>query len=192
MTLTIEGLRKLVELNMDEKCYSAYVHLIEPNIKSMLRDYLRGWQSLETLVIRMTMRSKGAYKTNLDVMFSEVDDKKKYEDSVDIPTYNKVDKMSFYKKIQYLHQNGILKDSTFALLDFLRKRRNKIHGYDPAFSDIDREAFELAHSIIWWIHTFNTPSNYNNLKEKDRILNDCEIQAFHLLNKIKEIISTSD
>ena len=101
MTLTIDGLRKFAELNMDEKCYSIYLHLIEPNIKSMLKHYLRGWQDLETLVTRMTMRSKGAYKTNLDALFSEGDDQEKYANVVEISIYNKVDEMSFYQKIKH-------------------------------------------------------------------------------------------
>ncbi|HEY8110415.1 MAG TPA: hypothetical protein VIG05_06080 [Candidatus Nitrosotenuis sp.] len=191
MALTIEQLRKFAELNMDERCFSIYLHLIEPNIKAMLRDYLRGWQDLETLVTRMTMRSKGAYKTNLEVIFSKGDDMEKFSNEVDLLIYRKVNKLHVDKKIEYLHNIGIFGDSTYALLDFLRLRRNKLHEPEPAFSDVERQAFSSAHSIISWINFVNS-TNYPDLEGKKRTLHNCENQAVHLLKWLKEALSDSD
>jgi hypothetical protein len=96
--------------------------------------------------------------------------------------------MDFYQKIKYLHEKEILGNSTFALLDFLRKRRNKIHGYEPAFSEIEREAFSLAHSIIMWFTIINSDSSLS-VQERNRILQMSEIQTSNILNKLKEILS---
>lgn len=99
MTLTLDQLRRLVELNMDKKHYEVYLQLIEPNIKSILKDYLKGWQDLETLVTRITLRAKGAYKNNTEVILSDNDDTSKYSDYLEASIYNQVKIMKFKKKL---------------------------------------------------------------------------------------------
>ncbi|MGI0027109.1 MAG: hypothetical protein ACREAD_04630 [Nitrosopumilaceae archaeon] len=67
--------------------------------------------------------------------------------------------------------------------------REDIARQNSAFSEVEREAFLLANSIIGWIHIMNSPKSGFNLEVKNRMLNDCEIQASHLLNKLKEILA---
>lgn len=189
MTLTLEQLRRLAQLNMDKKHYDVYLDLIEPNIKSMLKDYLKGWQDLETLVTRTVLRVKGAYKNKMEIILSDYDDPSKYEDYIEISVYKQVKKMKFAIKIKFLHEKKIIGDSTYQLLDFLRERRNKIHSTEHAFSEIEREAFSIANSIMGWIYAMNSDSGLSNMHEESRILQMCEIQATDLLNKLKEILS---
>jgi hypothetical protein len=189
MTLTLDQLRKLAELNMDEKHYGIYLSLIEPNIKSMLRDYLKGWQDLETLVTRIVLRAKRAYKSNTELIISDEDDHRKYGKYIDISIYQQVKKMKFGEKIAFLHEKMIIGDSLYQLLDFLRERRNKIHSLQRVFSEPEREAFSLANSIIGWMYAIISNSSLSNTQEKDKILQMCEIQYSELLSKLKEILS---
>ena len=189
MTLTLDQLRKLAELNMDKKHYDIYCHMIEPNIKSMLKDYLKGWQDLETLVTRIVLRVKGAYKGITELIISDGDDPRKYGKYLEILVYKQVKKMKFGQKITFLHEKGVIGDSMYKLLDFLRKRRNKIHSVQHTFSEIEREAFSLANSIIGWIYAVNSDSGLSNMQEKNKILQMCEVQSSELLSKLKEILS---
>jgi len=80
--LTIEDIRKLAELNLTPECYKIYLQIIEPNVKSLIPDYLRDWQNVESFVNMTVMRQMGIFKTNLT--FLSIDDvaEEKYGDQL--------------------------------------------------------------------------------------------------------------
>ncbi len=152
----------------------------------MLDNYLRGWQDIETGITRITMRSKGAYKNDLDFLLSEEDDPNKYPYDIEASKYKKVQHMWFSEKIKYLHKKGIIKDSTYALLCFLNRRRNKIHSYEDAFTEIERQAFSVTSSIISWLHILNSSQVGFNEKQRNEMTERSEIQASQILKELKE------
>lgn len=133
---------------MDEKCFKKYLQLIEPNIKQIIRKYFGGWKSIESYTTQIIMRVNGVYKTSTSVIFDVGDDRNKFLDLVDLKKYQKFEKFSFKRKINFLLEKKIIGDNTYKLLDFLRKKRNKIHDFDGYLSDEDRRWFEVGVSVL--------------------------------------------
>jgi cell fate (sporulation/competence/biofilm development) regulator YlbF (YheA/YmcA/DUF963 family) len=60
----------------------------------------------------------------------------------------KIEKMRFKDKIDYLHKNGILQDSSYSLLDKAREARNKIHA-EPILAELSEEDYALFSMASW-------------------------------------------
>lgn len=56
--------------------------------------------------------------------------------------------MRFKDKIDYLHKNGILQDSSYRLLDKAREARNKIHA-EPVLAELSEEDYILFSMASW-------------------------------------------
>jgi len=179
---TIEGLRKMAELNFDPECYKKYLALIEPGIKSMFENYFSGWKSLESTINQMVMKHKGIFKTDLIVISI---DSKADEQYVDVEAFNKIKNWSFKQKIDYLHKNGILGDSSYKLLDLLRKKRNKIHEPGVNFSEQELAEFSYAHSIVYFI-LIPMVSRNPQKRNLDFMKENTEKSAEYFLSKIEK------
>ncbi|MGC1709039.1 MAG: hypothetical protein WA799_04460 [Nitrosotalea sp.] len=175
---------------MDKKHYEAYLRIIEPNIESMLDDYLKGWQNIESTINRIFWRAKGAYKTDSDFLLAQGDNIKEYEEYIEIPIYKEFRKTRFSDKIKFLHEKGILHNSIFELVSFLNKRRNRIHGFGTAFSEIERQAFSLTDSMLLSVYIANSPNSGIEQDAKNTMLHDIENKSLRLLNELKNILST--
>jgi len=179
---TIEDLRMMAKLNFDSECYKKYLALIEPGIKSMFKNYFSGWKNLESTVNQMVMKHKGIFKTDLIVISI---DSKADEQYVDIEDFNKIKNLSFKQKIDYLHKNDILGNSSFKLLDLLRKKRNQIHEPGINFSEQELAEFSYAYSIV---HFILIPMISRNPQKQDLdfMKENAEKSAEYFLSKIKK------
>lgn len=167
--ISIEKLREFAELNMDEKCFEKYISLIEPSIKQIIRNYFGGWNSIESYITQIIMRVNRVYKTSTYVIFDIGDDRNKFQDLVDLEKYKKFEKFSFKRKIDFLLKNKTIGDNTYKFLDFLRKKRNKIHNFDGYLSDEDRKWFAVGVSVLTDVYFSvldpNLRNKRNGLKE---------------------------
>lgn len=179
---TIEGLRKLAELNFDPECYKKYLCLIEPGIKSIMENYFSGWKDLESFVTQMVMKHKGIFKTEFIVISLDSEDEEQY---VDVEAFNKIKNWKFKHKINYLHKNGLLGDSSYKLLDLLREKRNKIHEPNVNFSEQDLAEFSYASSIIHQILIPMVTRNSQN-QNLDFMRINAEKAAEYFLSKIEK------
>ncbi len=154
---------------MDKKCFETYLHLIEPKIKQIIRNYFGGWNSIESYITQIIMRVNGVYKTSTSFIFDAGDDRNKYIDSVDLKKYKKFERFSFKRKINFLLKNKTIGKNTYKLLDLLREKRNKIHNYDGYVSDEDRRWFAIGasvlHGVYFSISRSNLESKQNELSE---------------------------
>ncbi len=128
---TIEDLRKDAESTLCECCFQKYKMLIEPTIRDWLSKPLGDWSEAELQVTWMVMKKEGVFKGN----------------EVDETAYDKIETRSFKCKIDYLHKNGILGDSSYRLLDIARKVRNRIHNPYTPISEQDRTLFYIANVV---------------------------------------------
>ncbi len=183
--LTIDDIRKLAELNLTPECYKAYLQIIEPNIKSLIPNYLKDWQNVESFVNMTVMRHMGIFKTNLSFLSIDDNVEEKYGDQLDIAEFKKIKLKSFKWKIDYLHNEGILGDSSHELLDLLRRKRNKIHEMGTVFSEKELQEFALAYSTIFYIYTYESPEN-TDAERRTQIRNWVERSSEELLKIIKE------
>ena len=152
--LTIKDIRKLAELNLTPECYKIYLQIIEPNVKSLIPDYLRDWQNVESYVNMAVMRHMGVFKTELSFFSIDEDAEKKYRGQLDVIKFREIKPKSFKWKIDYLYDNGILGHKSHELLDLLRKKRNeKIHEMGAVFSEKELQEFSMAYSTIFYIYT---------------------------------------
>ncbi|MBI1829666.1 MAG: hypothetical protein HY222_02240 [Thaumarchaeota archaeon] len=150
----IEDIRQIAKLNLSDDCYKAYEMFIEPNIRSVIKNYLRNWQDVESVINRMVMIHKKIYKTDLQFISLSPDAIEKYNDQVDVDGFIKVKfGMSFKNKIDYLKNVGILRWHSYHLLDMLNKRRNKIHELGAIFTQQDLNIFSGAYSVVFYILT---------------------------------------
>lgn len=140
---SLERLKELAKLNMDENCFKTYLQLIKPNIQAMMKKYFGGWSEIESFATQIVMRVNVVYKTNTSVIFEKDDDRTKFTGLVDLKKYKKFEKLTFKKNIDYLLENNIIEKNTYELLDYIGKKRNsRVHALDAYFSDEDREWFE--------------------------------------------------
>lgn len=182
--LTIADIRKLAELNLTPECYKVYLQIIEPNVKSLIPNYLKDWQNIESYVNMTVMRHMGIFKTNISFLTIDDDAEAKYGKKLDVVKFRKIKQKSFKWKIDYLHSEGILGDKSHELLDILRKKRNKIHDMGSIFSENDLQEFSMAYSITFYICTSEAAGNIGN-EERTRIRNSVERTSKELLEIIK-------
>lgn len=150
----IEDLRKRAESNFCERCFQEYKALIEPTIEYLLRFPFADWRQVESEVTQMVMKKKGIFKGKEFVYNLTENVEGKYADCVDGEALraNKQTLKSFYNKIKYLQDNGIIKESSFKLLYEAKEIRNNIHNVS-GFSEQDYTLFRVAHAItnqIWF------------------------------------------
>jgi hypothetical protein len=148
---TIEDLRKLAELNLCKDCFQKYRALIEPTIEYWLFVPLADWKQVESEVTQMVMKTKGIFKGEKFFYNLTEGNDKKYADDVDGKAFRKTKKLPFKRKIDYLHANGILQDSSYQLLDIASKKRNQIHDAS-GFSEQNYTLFHVASiitNLIW-------------------------------------------
>jgi hypothetical protein len=106
------------------------------------------------------MKIKGVFKGDTWVLSFDEGEEEKTADYIDVKAFRKIEKMRFKDKIDYLHKNGILQDSSYRLLDKAREARNKIH-VEPSLVELSEEDYALFSkaswiaSQIWWSIWFN-------------------------------------
>lgn len=181
--ISLEQLREFAKLNMDETCFQKYLQLIEPNIKQIIRNYFGGWKSIESYATQIIMRVNGVYKTSTSVIFDVGDDREKFADLVDLKKYQKFEKFSFKRKIDVLLEQKIIGENTYKLLDFIRKKRNKIHDYDGYISDEDRRWFDIGLSILADVY-FSVSSPHSAAKELNSLRENAEKRATVILKEL--------
>lgn len=152
---TIEHLRKLAELNLCDNCFQKYKAFLEPTIQSTIQSLLlrplADWIETESEITQMVMKNKGIFKGEI-IVISLGNEESEVADMVnDVKAFRKIKKWRIKDKIDYLHDTGILQDSSYELLDKAREARNRLHDL-IAFSEQDYALFRLAYIItnqIW-------------------------------------------
>ena len=142
---TIEDLRKFAELNLCKKCFLEYKALIEPTIKIWLSQPLSDWRQAEGQITQIVMKTKGVFKDKIVwVMSFDEGEEEEVADYVDVKAFREIEKnWGIKRKIDYLHEKGILGNSSFKFLDKARETNNKIH-IDAGFSEEDYVLFSMA------------------------------------------------
>ena len=148
---TIEDLRRIAELNLCENCFQKYKMFIEPTIRDWVSNPLSDWIEVESYVTQMVMKKKGIFKGNLIFISLDEGSKEKHSDEVDVKAFLKNEKGGFKNKIEYLHNNGILNDSSHKFLIKAGKVRNKIHNPYAPYSERDQTLFQVAKVITFHI-----------------------------------------
>lgn len=188
----IEHMRQMLKLNLSNECYKAYEQLIEPGFRAIIKNYLKSWQDIESVVTRMVMVHKKIYKTDLQFISLSDDAKETFSDQVDVDAFNKVKfGMGFKNKINYLQKVGLLQSQSYALLDILNKRRNKIHELGEVFTQRDLNIFAGAHSVVFYILITITKTGFGSQKMNEKIRNDAENWSRNLISEIEKIPQSS-
>jgi hypothetical protein len=154
--MEIERLRKDAELNLCKDCYQKYLALIEPTIERWLFKPLDDWRTVESYVTRMVMIHKGVFKSDAIYISLSEDAEEKCGDKVDVKAFRKIKKWRFKEKIKYLHEHGILQDSSYGFLYKMSNIRNRIHDWLMEFSEQDLALFRWAKTITLQIHDAST------------------------------------
>ena len=136
-------------MNLCESCFQKYKMLIEPSIRDWLSKPLSDWSEVESHVTQIVMKTKGIFKGELIFISLDEGSNEKYSDEVDVKAFQKIETWSFKRKIDYLHENGTLKDSSYRFLDSARKVRNRIHDPYAHYSEQDRTLFYIAKVITY-------------------------------------------
>ena len=167
---TIEDLRRMAELNLCENCFQKYKMLIEPTIRDWLSNPLSDWSEVELHVTQIVMKTKGIFKGKLIFISLDEGSNEKLSDKVDVKDFKAAKKLNFKRKIEYLRKNGILKVSSYTVLDTAREVRNKIHDPYAPYSEHDRTLFHIANAItyqIWYAIMIEMEEDTsNNLKSE--------------------------
>jgi hypothetical protein len=183
----IEQIRQIAKLNLSDDCYKAYLSMIEPGIRSIIQNYMRSWQDIESVVTRMVMVHKKIYKTDLQFVSLPHNAKEKYSEQVDVNEFNKVKfGMSFKEKIRYLQKIGLLQHQSYKLLYMLNKRRNKIHEIGEVFTQRDLNIFAGAYSVVFYILMTITKTGGGSQEMNKKIINDTEDWAQNLIFEIEK------
>ena len=139
MSALSEQIKRLAELNFCENCYSKYVVLIHGNIEYLLSEPLADWRETEANINIIWIKAKGLSSVT-PTGFSVPDG-----------AFKKARKESVYDKLEFLKEEGIIKNSTYEFLNKVRKIRNKVHP-PSKFSKQDyflfREAKALTDSMF--------------------------------------------
>jgi hypothetical protein len=145
---TIEDLGKFAELNLCRDCFLKYKELIEPKIKIWLSQPLSDWRQAERQITQIVMKTKGVFKDKMVWVISfDESEEEEVADYVDVKAFREIEKKwGIKRKIDYLHEKGIVGDSSFKLLHEARETRNKIH-IDAGFSEEDYVLFSIASLI---------------------------------------------
>lgn len=183
----IEHMRQFLKLNLSDECYEAYEQLIEPGFRAIIQNYMRSWQDIESVVTRMVMVRKKIYKTDLQFISLSDDAKEKFSDQVYVDAFNKVKfGMSFKDKIKYLKTEGLLQTQSYALLDMLNKRRNKIHELGEVFTQRDLNIFAGAHSVVFYILMTITKTGFGSQEKNEQIMSHTENWSRNLIQEIEK------
>ncbi len=136
-------------MNLCENCFQKYKALIEPSIKGYLSQPLSDWRQAESYVTQIAMKTKGVFKQGKTwVMSFDKGEEEKVAEYVDVKAFRKIEKLGFKDKIEYLHENGILQDYSYRLIDKARKARNKIHA-EPIVAELLEEDYTLFSMASW-------------------------------------------
>ena len=181
---TIANLRKLAELNFGPECYKKYLALIEPGIKSIIENYFSAWKNIESTITQMVMRHKGVFKTNTSIISTNLDEIEKYSHLLDVETFKEITKWKLGQKIDYLHKNGVMGDSTYKLFDLLREKRNTIHDPEVKFSEEDLAIFAYASSIAFFLNVEVLGSK--DTENKTKVMYDTEKSSEFLLSVMRK------
>jgi hypothetical protein len=146
--VTLGYLRSLAELNLCENCFQKYKALIEPSIKGYLSQPLSDWRQAESEITQIVMKTKGVFKGNTWVLRFNKGEEEKAADYIDVKAFREIEKMGFKDKIDYLHNTGMLQDSSYVLLDKARQARNKIH-IEPILAELSEEDYALFSMASW-------------------------------------------
>lgn len=84
---TIEGLRKLAELNLCGDCFQKYKMLIEPSIKNWLSKPISKWREAESYITQMVMKTKGVFKGKTTIISFDESEEEKVADEVDVKAF---------------------------------------------------------------------------------------------------------
>ncbi|MGI0022098.1 MAG: hypothetical protein ACRD9Q_04470, partial [Nitrososphaeraceae archaeon] len=84
MMTTLDQLRANAMLNLCENCKKVYDWLIAPGIKSILENYLKDWQNIESTVTQLVMKHKGIFKTKWIFDVKDSDNIENYSNDVDV------------------------------------------------------------------------------------------------------------
>jgi hypothetical protein len=151
--ITIGHLRKNAELNLCPDCFKKYRAIIEPSIMHYLAQPLDDFRQAESQITQIVMKVNGVFKGGIWVLSMGEGDEDKVDDDIDVKAYRKIEKWGFKQNIDYLYKNGILRDSSYGILNKARKARNKIHS-NPTIGGLsmdDYTLFSMAHGITTWI-----------------------------------------
>jgi len=147
--VTIEYLRQLAELNLCQNCFGKYKAIIEPNINRYLSQPLSDFRRAELQITQIVMTTKGVFKhKDIHVLSFDKGEEEEVSDYIDVKTFRKIEKIGFKDKIDYLHENGILQDSSYSILDKAREARNKIHA-GPDVTEFSKEDHVLFSKANW-------------------------------------------
>ena len=135
-------------MNLCEKCFQKYKALIEPSIKGYLSQPLSDWRQAESEITQIVMKTKGVFKGNTWVLSFNKGEEEKAANYIDVKAFREIEWMRFIDKIDYLHKNGILQDSSYKVLDKARKARNKIHA-EPILAELSEEDYALFSMASW-------------------------------------------
>ena len=170
---TIQDLRKVAELNLCNDCFLKYKAVIEPTIKQWLFKPLSDWRVVESYATQMAMKIKGVFKGQLIFLSLDEGDDEKYADEVDAKAFRKIKKWNLKQKIDFLHKNGVLQDSSYRFLNKVREVRNRIHDEFAELSEQDFTLFYMASAITSQIYMAtmhnlgeNTSTNLKSNAEK--------------------------
>jgi len=167
---TIEDLRRIAELNLCENCFQKYKMFIEPTIGDWLSNPLSDWSEVESNITQIVMKTKGIFKGKLIFISLDEGSNEKHSDEVDVKDFKVTKKWPFQQKINYLRKKGILKGSSYIVLDTAREVRNKIHDPYAPYSEHDRTLFHIANVItyqIWYATMIEIGEDTsNNLKSE--------------------------
>jgi cell fate (sporulation/competence/biofilm development) regulator YlbF (YheA/YmcA/DUF963 family) len=94
------------------------------------------------------MKAKGVFKGKTWVLRFNKGEEEKVVDYIDVKAFRRIEKMRFKDKIDYLHKNGILQDSSYTLLDKAREARNKIHT-EPILAKLSEKDYALFSMASW-------------------------------------------
>ena len=181
---TVKHIRKLAELNLCNRCFQVYKQLLEPNIQSAILSLrsvpLADWIQTELEITQIIMKNKGIFKGDI-IVISLGKNEDEATDIVDVKAFKEIKKWAFKRKIDYLHNTGVLQNSSYELLNKARKTRNRLHDL-IAFTEQDYILFRLTYIItnqIW---------NATIVNQKDIsvwLKTDAEEKAKQWLEKLK-------
>jgi len=126
-----------------------YKQLLEPNIQSAILSLrsvpLADWIQTELEITQIIMKNKGIFKGDI-IVISLGKNEDENANLVDVKAFKEIKKWGFKRKIDYLHNTGVLQDSSYELLNKARETRNRFHDL-IAFTEEDYILFRLTYII---------------------------------------------
>jgi len=147
--MSIEDLKYLAKLNLCEECYSKYTAMIEPSIKHWWSlEPLIYWREIESCITQIVMKHKGVFKGEIIFISIDEDMDEKFAEKVDVKAFIDIKRWKFIRKINYLKKQGILQNSSYKLLNKVRKIRNVfIHNQFTEIPEKDLDLFSCASTL---------------------------------------------